>query len=273
MTQLNPDQKPEAWSDIASHYEGSFEALTVQFAERLVSLLDLKRGERVIDIAAGTGAFSLLAARRGAQVLATDFAPGMVARLESRAVAESLTNVTAAVMDGQALEVADESFDVSVSVLGLIFFPDIQKGLREMKRVLRPGGRAAVVCWGNPDNFMLKTLVMRSVMTVVPEFQVPSEPPVWARLSGAEMVARTLDRAGFENSEVVTMTGRLPIHHPEHFWSNFVKSAPPLAYLFGQFDANRVAKIGEVFMDLVVRQSSNRVPELTAEACIGLGVA
>ena len=229
MTASNPDQIPDAWSQIASHYEGSFEALSSQFADRAVSLLQLSPGERVIDVAAGTGVFSLLAARQGAKVLATDFAPGMITHLQERIAVRKLTNISTAVMDGQALDVPDQSFDVAASVLGLIFFPDIPKGLSELRRVVRPGGRVALVCWGDPEKFVLKTLVMRSVMTVVPEFQPPSEPPVWARLSGADNLKRTLCQAGFRNVEVQTMTGRLPIDHPERFWSNFVKSVPPLA--------------------------------------------
>jgi hypothetical protein len=80
---LNPDQIPERWGDIAADYEAAFEGLSSQFARDVLRLLDLKAGERVIDVAAGTGAFSLLAARAGADVLATDFAAGMVAHLRT----------------------------------------------------------------------------------------------------------------------------------------------------------------------------------------------
>ena len=150
MPMLSPDQIPERWGDIASDYETAFEGLSSQYAADVVGLLDLRPGERVIDVAAGTGAFSLLAAQAGAEVLATDFAPGMIARLRERLGAAQLSGIRAEVMDGQSLEVPDATFDVSVSVLGLIFFPDIGRGLAELRRVLRMGGRSAVVCWGDP---------------------------------------------------------------------------------------------------------------------------
>ena len=155
MSALSPDQVPDNWGIIASNYERSFEGLSAQFAAHALRLLDVKPGERVIDVAAGTGAFSLLAARAGAEVLATDFAPGMIARLRERIAAERLTNISAEVMDGQALAVSEASFDASVSVLDLIFFPDITKGVAELRRVLRPGGRTAIVCWNDPENLEL----------------------------------------------------------------------------------------------------------------------
>ena len=83
MPALSPDQVPEQWGVIASDYEKAFEELSAQFAADTLQLLDLKSGERALDVAAGTGAFSLLAARTGAEVLATDFAPGMIARMRA----------------------------------------------------------------------------------------------------------------------------------------------------------------------------------------------
>lgn len=273
MTVQGLDQKPDAWSEIASHYEATFESLTVQFAERVAELLRIQPGSDVIDIAAGTGAFSLLAARQGARVLATDFAPGMIARLEERISAENLTNIRAAVMDGEALKISDGSFDASVSILGLIFFPDMKQGLREMKRVLRPGGQAAVVCWGDPRNFMLKNLVMDAVKSVVPQFQPPTQPPVWARLTGAESLERHLTDTGFQQVKISTVLGRLPFRKPQEFWDNFVKRMPPLAYLFGQFGADTVGKIGEAFVNELAKLSREGASTVTAEACIGIGVA
>src|SRR5512139_2473260 len=84
MSTLSPDQVPDGWGAIAADYEEAFEGLTTQFAADVLRLLDLRPGERVVDVAAGTGAFSLMAARAGIEVLATDFAPGMVARIRER---------------------------------------------------------------------------------------------------------------------------------------------------------------------------------------------
>ncbi len=271
MPTLSPDQLPGGWGDIASDYEKTFEGLSSQFAADVLRLLNLKPGERVIDVAAGTGAFSLLAARAGAEVLATDFAPGMVARLRERSAVAQLSGTSAEVMDGQALEVPDASFDASVSVLGLIFFPDIAKGLAELRRVLRGGGRSAIVCWNDPRNLKLMTLVVRSIQKVAPEYQPPAAPPVWARLAGSRLVTDQMLKSGFREVEVTTSTRHLKIESPQTFWTHFTSSAPPLAYLFKQLGPDRTAAVGREYIETLRATSCDGVPTLSVEACIGIG--
>jgi ubiquinone/menaquinone biosynthesis C-methylase UbiE len=271
MSTLSPDQAPEGWNAIATDYEAAFEGLTTQFAADALKLLDLKPGERVIDIAAGTGAFSLMAARAGVEVLATDFAPGMVARLRERIAASHLLGVSAEVMDGQALSVPDASFDASVSVLGLIFFPDIAKGLAELRRVLRSGGRAAIVCWSDPGRLTLLTLVVESIRKIVPEFHPPAVPPVWARLAGSTSIRDRMLEAGFRAVQVTTCVRALRIESPQAFWTHFTRSAPPLAYLFKQLGPERTAAVGREYLEALRASSHNGTPTLSVEGCIGLG--
>lgn len=237
----------------------------------VLRLLDVKPGERVIDVAAGTGTFSLLASRAGAEVLATDFSAGMVARLRERIAAEGLARITAEVMDGRALAVPDASFDAGASVLGLIFFPDIPKGVAELRRVLRSGGRAAIVCWGDPGNLELMTSVLRSIQKVVPGFQPPVAPPVWARLAGVDTLKDRMQEAGFRRVEVTTSTRFLKIESPQAFWADFTSSVPPLAYLLQQLGPDRTAAVGREYLESLIATSSNGIPTLRADACIGIG--
>jgi ubiquinone/menaquinone biosynthesis C-methylase UbiE len=128
MAELSPQQRPESWTGGAAAYDAEFARFTGLYAEDALRLAGVGPGTRVLDVAAGSGALSLRAARLGAEVLATDFAPGMVEVVRARFAEEGHDSCSAAVMDGQALELADDSFDAALSMFGVIFFPDIARG-------------------------------------------------------------------------------------------------------------------------------------------------
>ena len=137
------------WTAAAAGYAESVEPLTRPFAGPTLDLLGLSSGDdgtRLLDVATGTGVVALEAARRGATVVASDFAPGMLNELRRRAVDEGL-DVRAELRDGQDLGFDDGSFDLATSIFGLIFFPSPAAGLAELHRVLRPGGRGGIASW------------------------------------------------------------------------------------------------------------------------------
>lgn len=270
MSKLSPDQIPEKWGDIASAYGDAFERLTSQFADDVISKLSPKSGDSVLDVAAGTGSFSLAAARLGADVLATDFAEGMVDQIQGRIDRELMHNINTCVMDGQALEVDDASYDISVSIVGLIFFPDIDKGFAELKRVLKPGGRCAVVCWDHPENFDMMKLLKQSIETAAPDFEMPTQTPVWARMVGEQALEEKFQQAGFNNIEVATIDGLLTLDSVEDFWSVFIASSPPMISLFSALGKDNTERAGEVFVRLATENHNKKIVTLASKACVGI---
>jgi len=270
MNKLSPDQIPEKWGDIASAYGDAFEGLTSQFADDVISRLSPKTGETVLDVAAGTGSFSLAAAKLGADVMATDFAQGMVDHIQKRIDDELIHNIKTCVMDGQALDVADASYDISASIVGLIFFPDIAKGFSELKRVLKPGGRCAVVCWDHPENFDMMTLLKQSIETAVPDFDMPTQTPVWARMVGEQALAEQFKQAGFSKVDVFTIDGLLTLESVEDFWSVFIASSPPMISLFSALGKENTERAGKVFVELATDNYKNEIVTLASKACVGI---
>ena len=120
--------------------------------ERLCEAVDLKAGERVVDVAAGNGNATLAAARRFAHVTSTDYVAALLERGKERAAAERLP-VTFQVADAEALPFGDASFDVALSTFGIMFTPDQETAVREITRVVRPGGRIGFANW-TPEGFI-----------------------------------------------------------------------------------------------------------------------
>lgn len=120
--------------------------------EALCEALDLRAGQKVLDVAAGNGNVSLAAARRWCDVVATDYVPALLQRARERAEAERLA-MEFHQADAEALPFADESFDVVVSTFGVMFTPDQEKAAAEMLRVCRPGGKIGLANW-TPDGFI-----------------------------------------------------------------------------------------------------------------------
>lgn len=122
-------------------------ALLEPAAHGLVTALGVAAGERVLDVAAGTGNLAVAAARRGATVQASDLTPRMVELGRARTAAEGL-DVAWAVGPAEDLDAADGAADVVASAFGLIFSSEPEQAVAEAARVLRPGGRLGLTAWG-----------------------------------------------------------------------------------------------------------------------------
>lgn len=120
--------------------------------ESLCEALDLRAGERVLDVAAGNGNATLAAARRWCDVVSTDYVPALLERARARADAECLP-VQFEQADAENLPFADHSFDVVMSTFGVMFTPDQEKSAAEMARVCKPGGRIGLASW-TPASFV-----------------------------------------------------------------------------------------------------------------------
>jgi SAM-dependent methyltransferase len=121
-------------------------------AELLVEAVDPRAGQRVLDVAAGTGNAALAAARRFCDVTASDYVPALLDNARERAEAEGLP-ITLREADAEQLPYDDASFDIVLSTVGVMFAPDHEQAARELLRVTRPGGKIGLVNW-TPEGFL-----------------------------------------------------------------------------------------------------------------------
>lgn len=120
--------------------------------EQLCEALDVRAGQKVLDVAAGNGNASLAAARRWCDVVATDYVPRLLELGAERAAADRM-KIDFKVADAEALPFADGTFDVVVSTFGVMFTPDQERAAAEMLRACRPGGKIGLANW-TPDGFI-----------------------------------------------------------------------------------------------------------------------
>jgi SAM-dependent methyltransferase len=180
--------------------------------ERMLDLAGVASGCRVVDIAAGAGDQTLQTAARvgpGGSVLATDISPAILAFAAAEAKRAGLTNVATSPMDGESLDLRDASFDVVISRVGLIYFPDQQKALSEMRRVLVPGGRVAAIVYGTADKngfFGVPVSIVRRHARLGPP--LAGQPGPFS-LGGEGVLEQAFVRAGLRNVNVQTIRAPL----------------------------------------------------------------
>jgi ubiquinone/menaquinone biosynthesis C-methylase UbiE len=180
--------------------------------EQMLAMADVRPGQRVLDVAAGAGDQTLQIAERvgpGGHVLATDIAPNLLAFASADARAAGLHNVQTQVMDGENLDLPDGSFDVVVSRVGLIYFPDQAKALAGMRRVLVPGGRIAAIVYSTPAAngfFSVPVGICRRRANLGPP--LPGQPGPFS-LGAPGVLARLYAEAGFRDIEVSTVAAPL----------------------------------------------------------------
>jgi ubiquinone/menaquinone biosynthesis C-methylase UbiE len=143
--------------------------------EELCEALDLRSGQKVLDVAAGNGNASLAAARRWCDVVASDYVPALLERARERAAAERLA-IEFREADAEALPFADESFDAVVSTFGVMFTPDQDRAAAELVRVCRRGGRIGLANW-TPEGFIGQ--LFKTIGKHVPPAPGARSPALW----------------------------------------------------------------------------------------------
>jgi SAM-dependent methyltransferase len=224
----SPFALPSTWDLVAPAYERHVADFMPRYSGAALERLRPEPEMELLDVACGPGTLSLLAAPRLRRVEALDFSPRMVAELERHIAEEKIGNLGVRLGDGQALPWPDGSFDLAASMFGLIFFPDIDRGLRELHRVLRPGGRAAVGAWRPfaPGSPMM--LLMEAIASALP--QAPPNPMRWALGTESDM-ATAFFSAGFDEVEVHSASFELVQPSLDAWWTMITEGLAPLVLM------------------------------------------
>ncbi|WP_437552563.1 methyltransferase domain-containing protein [Sorangium sp. So ce367] len=267
MTQPpSPLATPVAWNMVADDYAADIVPHFEKYAADALRLAGVGPGARVIDVAAGPGTLSLLAAGE-ARVTAIDFAPAMVEQLRERAARAGIA-VDARVGDGMALPFEDGAFDAAFSMFGLMFFPDRDRGFRELLRVLRPGGRAVVGSWAPMDRTPILAELFSGIGAELPglpfgEGKAPLGDPGEFR---AEMEA-----AGFRDVSVREVEHSRESPSTEEFWRSVCRTNAPLVLLRDKLGEERWEAFGKAILGRLQARFGDGPQQLSMTALLGVG--
>jgi len=204
--QVNIWNAPEVVKDWKKQTETRQSALEEATEEMLVAA-GLKSGDRVLDLAAGTGDQSLMAARKvgpAGMVLAIDLSAQMLDVAAKRAQAEGFTAIRTRVMDAEQLDLEEGSFDAIICRNGLSLSPQLHATLRGMRRVLKPGGKLSALVWSrNPFHLLPLTILAKYVGEASANLPNPLS------LSDPAVFAQALREAGFRDVMIRPLALRL----------------------------------------------------------------
>lgn len=222
----NPMELSTTWDLVAAEYASQITPYFERYAEAALDATGVMHGQRVVDVAAGPGTLSLLAARRGVHVEALDFSEKMVAELGARARAAGL-DIEARVGDGMALPYADDSFDAGFSMFGLFMFSDRDRGFRELRRVVRPGGAVAVTSWQPRERVPAMVAMFESLRRRMPQLPSSDDPP----LSIAEGFRSEMEAAGLRDVSIRELCYAKPFPSGAAVWAWMAATFAPLRLL------------------------------------------
>ena len=225
--------------------------------EMICEAVDLRAGERVLDVAAGNGNATLAAARRFTDVTSTDYVPALLEGGRRRADAEGLT-VRFEPADAENLPYGDASFDVILSTYGVMFAPDHQRSARELMRVCRPGGRIGLASW-TPAGFLGD--LFRTVAKYVPPVPGVQSPLLW----GTDAHLRTLF-PGVAKIEHTPRYFAFRYQSAEHFVDVFRTFYGPVHKAFLGLDATGQAALEADLLALLRRANSGGERGLVVQA-------
>jgi 2-polyprenyl-3-methyl-5-hydroxy-6-metoxy-1,4-benzoquinol methylase len=233
-----------AYNAAADHFDHPVSSFWHRFGRRTVDRIDLRPGERVLDVCCGSGGSALPAAEMvgpDGQVVAADLAERLIDLARAKAEARGLANIEFRVGDMLALSYPDESFDTVVCVFGIFFVPDMTEAVRELWRMVKPGGRLAITTWG-PNLFEpANGAFWEAIHAERPDLHRGFNP--WDRISKPGGLRAMLADADIHSVDILAEAGTHPLNSPEDWWKIALGSG--YRGTLEQLDADALARVRE----------------------------
>ncbi|QOR69321.1 methyltransferase domain-containing protein [Ruania alkalisoli] len=274
MTTIEPtlEQVRGAWDAIAPRFDEFITPAATTNGELALAFADITPGTRLLDVACGSGALAIPAARRGAEVTAVDIAAQMIELLAERA-RQAGVSVDGRVMDAHALDLPDNSYDVSVSQNGVTMSTQLVRAIGEMVRVTRPGGTVLVAAFGPLPRVEFLRVFFAGVRSAVPGFAgLPTNPPPPPfQVAAPEALAAALTQAGVQEVAVHPVRWEIPVGSAQTLWDEVTSSNPLGAQAVAGLDASQRGEALRV-LNGMLRERFDGQPGGVLPALVNVGV-
>ncbi len=235
--------------------------------EAIVAAAQVGPGMRILDVACGTGEPTISLARLlngTGEIIGVDISPEPLKVAEERAVSQQLTNVKFQLADVHQLPFPDNGFDRLTSRLGMMFFADLARAASEMRRVLKPQGRAVLLAWGPREQPYFETMV-GTVLRILPGVSLPDSGRELFAFGRAGILGRVLSGAGFTSVKetLLTVPWTWP-GTPEEVWAYFQNVAVPCAPLLKSIPPERRHEVDEAVLGAISKYYDGAEIKFTA---------
>ena len=274
--QIIREEQKASWNKFSTGWK-KWDDLTMDFlkpmGDEIIRLLNPKEAEVVLDIAAGTGEPGLTIASRlpGGKVVITDLSEDMLEIARENAKKREISNIETRTCDVCELPFADATFDTISCRFGLMFFPDMLMAIREMVRVLKPGGRVATSVWNVPDKNFWVTAIGG---TINRNMQLPAPPPGapgMFRCAQSGLIRDLFQQAGLKNTSEKEVNGKLRCGNADVYWSMLTEVAAPFVAALSKANDAMKEKIREEVYQAVYQRYPDGNVQIDSSALVIYG--
>jgi len=270
------EQQKASWDKFSPGWK-KWDELMMDFlnpiGDKMISLLNLKDTDVVLDIAAGTGEPGLTIARivKNGKVTISDLSDGMLTVARENAQKKGIKNVEFQACDVSELPFPDNTFDAISCRFGFMFFPDMQLALKEIIRVLKPGGRFVTAVWDGPEKNFWVTAIGGTINKNIQLQPPPPEAPGMFRCAKTGLMEGLFNQVGLKNTSVSELLSKLNTGTAEVYWSMMTEVAAPFVSALSKADDALRAKIKEEVLDIVNQKFPDGIVNFDGTALIIYG--